>query len=147
MSEAHQIRAWRTLSARILLQRPICQDPFGYHARQGEVVPATEVHHIKPVETFPELLLDTSNLLSLCPLCHKAIHRKSESVATIAKGGVKPAQIIQVITSGGSPIASQGVGGALTFASPSYTAPCPLRENAQRFEKGGTPPAPNNIKF
>lgn len=33
---------------------------------------ATEVHHIKPLEEFPELGLTLSNLESLCWPCHEA---------------------------------------------------------------------------
>lgn len=143
MSKEHQFRAWRTLSAKILLQRPICQDPFGWHAKTGQITPATEVHHIQPVEQFPEMLLAVDNLLALCPTCHKAIHKSLEAIDTIAKSGVPLCRIIEIIASGGaspSPHKVKGVGGVLTFFSPSDTAPRKRAENAQCFEKGGTPP-------
>ena len=32
---------------------------------------ATEVHHLKPLEEFPELGLELSNLVSVCRQCHE----------------------------------------------------------------------------
>ena len=42
---------------------------------------ATEVHHIKPLEDFPELGLELSNLTSCCWFCHEETKpRSSERV-------------------------------------------------------------------
>lgn len=38
--------------------------------REGRATPATEVHHIKPRATHPELAFEQSNLLPVCSLCH-----------------------------------------------------------------------------
>lgn len=35
---------------------------------------ATTVHHIKHLETNPELALDNNNLISLCNDCHNKMH-------------------------------------------------------------------------
>ena len=38
------------------------------------------VHHIKPLEFYPELKLSDANLLTVCIQCHNAIHFTSEQV-------------------------------------------------------------------
>ena len=35
---------------------------------------ATEVHHIKHLDEYPELAYDNDNLVSLCHACHNARH-------------------------------------------------------------------------
>ena len=45
-----------------------------YCKRFGRMREATEVHHIKPVDEFPELAFDDANLVSLCHACHNAQH-------------------------------------------------------------------------
>ena len=42
--------------------------------RYGKVTPANTVHHIKPIEDYPELRLSTLNLISLCSSCHNSFH-------------------------------------------------------------------------
>ena len=47
---------------------------------------ATEVHHIKSLEEFPELALDLDNLTSCCWWCHEETKpRKNESRSTRAR--------------------------------------------------------------
>ena len=53
--------AWRRLRRRILREQPFCVDCRGA---------ATEVDHIKPRRTHPELALDPSNLAPRCKPCH-----------------------------------------------------------------------------
>ena len=101
MSELHQRAAWRRLSAQILKQRPICQDPFGWHAHTGRYAPATEVHHVEPVENAPERLLDTSNLLALCPECHKALHGAQDALMRMLRDGLDANALAQGIAKGG----------------------------------------------
>ena len=43
-------------------------------ARYGKEVDATTVHHIMPLEFFPELALVNDNLMSLCEKCHNKMH-------------------------------------------------------------------------
>lgn len=43
-------------------------------ARYGRMVPATEVHHIKHTDEYPELVYDPQNLVSLCKSCHNRQH-------------------------------------------------------------------------
>ena len=39
-----------------------------------------EVHHIKPVDYYPELRLDIDNLESLCKVCHEKITAKEKKI-------------------------------------------------------------------
>lgn len=43
-------------------------------SRYGRNVQATEVHHKKPVDLYPELAFDDTNLISLCHRCHNKMH-------------------------------------------------------------------------
>ena len=62
---------WKKKRAKILRRD-------GYMCRRcrrfGRRVEATEVHHIKHVDEFPELAWDDDNLVSLCHACHNAMH-------------------------------------------------------------------------
>jgi hypothetical protein len=40
---------WKKLRRHILCRNPLCADPFGYHAKQGEVKVADELPHILPL--------------------------------------------------------------------------------------------------
>ncbi|MFC0853114.1 HNH endonuclease [Halalkalibacter oceani] len=42
--------------------------------RQKRITPANTVHHIKPIEDFPELALTLDNVESICPPCHNREH-------------------------------------------------------------------------
>lgn len=42
--------------------------------RYGKRTPAYLIHHIYPLETYPEKRLETGNLLSLCNRCHESMH-------------------------------------------------------------------------
>lgn len=43
-------------------------------ARYGRMVQATEVHHIRHADEYPELVYDPKNLVSLCKSCHNRQH-------------------------------------------------------------------------
>lgn len=62
---------WQKVRAMKLSQDPLCEA----HLKQGSVVAATMVHHIKPVETHPELRLVMDNLMSLCNPCHEEVEK------------------------------------------------------------------------
>ncbi|MCC6147417.1 MAG: HNH endonuclease [Anaerolineaceae bacterium] len=69
---------WRKVRRMVLRARPVCADPFGYHAADGQVILATEVHHILPLSmggTDEEKNLDV-----LCKACHSKI-------TSMSKGG------------------------------------------------------------
>ncbi len=67
---------WLRLRRDTLTKHPICQDCEA----AGYVTPATEVHHVKPVEdavNYREkvrLMYDPHNLRALCHACHVQTH-------------------------------------------------------------------------
>lgn len=67
---------WVKLRRSKLTANPLCEDCFD----MGYVTPATEVHHVKPVEDAltaadkEALMFDPHNLRSLCRACHIAAH-------------------------------------------------------------------------
>lgn len=77
--------AWRRIRL-MALQRDhyLCQACLKNHV----FTKATEVHHIQPLEDFPSLALELSNLQSLCWDCHeqtKTHGRRSPSVPSGVK--------------------------------------------------------------
>lgn len=68
---------WRKLRARYLAAYSLCAEC----SRKGLIVPATEVHHIVPVERGRDaeqrasLAYDPANLMGLCHGCHVELHR------------------------------------------------------------------------
>ena len=53
--------------------------------RYGKITEATTFHHIYPYELYPELRLNTNNLISLCEKCHNEMHNRNNH--TITKKG------------------------------------------------------------
>lgn len=64
---------WQRLRRMKLNEQPLCADPFGDHAAQGEVVLATDVHHVKRVSDGNPVLTEMSQLQSLCHSCHSRV--------------------------------------------------------------------------
>ena len=66
------------LSAKWKRKRQYILKRDGYECQQcrryGRHVEATEVHHIKHLDEYPELALCSENLVSLCHACHNAMH-------------------------------------------------------------------------
>lgn len=62
-----------------LARHPLCVDPFGIHEANGEVVLATDVHHVEPVSDGNPVLTSLDKLEPLCHSCH--------SKKTAAAGG------------------------------------------------------------
>ena len=66
---------WRALSRYMIVHAEYqCEDC----RKDGRVTVATEVHHIKPIQT-PEgwqQRLDQGNLVVLCPICHNNRHKR-----------------------------------------------------------------------
>lgn len=50
--------------------------------RYGKSVQATTIHHVKPLEHYPELRLDNNNLISLCSKCHDKMHDRTNNELT-----------------------------------------------------------------
>ena len=71
----YQSRVWRN-ARRLALQRDnfLCQECL----RNKRITPATEVHHKKELEDYPELALDLENLESLCWDCHEQTKDKAK---------------------------------------------------------------------
>ena len=56
-------------------------------ARIGKHIPANTVHHIFPVEYFPEYQNEDWNLISVCAACHNEIHDRQEH--TLSEKGIE----------------------------------------------------------
>ncbi|WP_055108964.1 HNH endonuclease [Paenibacillus ihumii] len=72
----YKSKEWRKCRL-VILKRDhyLCQPCL----RKGKVTTANTVHHIKPLETHPELALDGDNLESICPTCHNKKHPEKGS--------------------------------------------------------------------
>lgn len=66
-------RRWREKVLR--RDRYLCTECLRY----GRKTPATHAHHIKPVETYPELAYDLDNGRSLCGACHNKLEPRTLS--------------------------------------------------------------------
>lgn len=78
----YQGRAWR--GARLLaLQRDhyLCQACL----KKGRITKATEVHHLRPLEEYPELGLELTNLQSLCWQCHEETKVRGSTTSYAAR--------------------------------------------------------------
>lgn len=72
--------AWKLLRARVLRRdKYICQ----YNKRYGKVVEAKVVHHILPLEFYPEHRLKQWNLISLSTGAHERLHNRNEHTLTL----------------------------------------------------------------
>ena len=76
--QAYNNTAWRKLRDTFLKEHAVCTDCIG----KGRVTPAQDVHHIKsPFQNGSinyNLLLDYTNLVSLCKECHAARHNADQ---------------------------------------------------------------------
>ena len=64
-------------------KNPICSDPFGIHKKLNETVATKDVHHIIPYKKDISKCYAEDNLISLCPICHMAIHGKKKYISYI----------------------------------------------------------------
>ena len=64
---------WRRVRERFLKLNPLCCDPFGTHATNGETVTADHVHHVEPLKLRPDLAVNRTNLRALCTKCHAKV--------------------------------------------------------------------------
>lgn len=71
--------AWRRIRQQALHRdHYLCQECL----KSKKVTPATEVHHIVPLEVDPSLGLELSNLQSLCWRCHEGTkHRNKREIS------------------------------------------------------------------
>ena len=78
--------AWKRLRVMALNRDHwLCQECL----RQGRLRQAREVHHLKPLEDYPELGLVLSNLESLCHDCHEDTKSREGRKETPAPQGVR----------------------------------------------------------
>lgn len=75
-------RKWRAIRAMFLRRYPLCADPFGDHEKDGRVIPALDVHHIRAIRDGGTHKFD--NLQALCHSCHSRV------TASEGKGGSNP---------------------------------------------------------
>lgn len=77
-------KKWQRVRRVKLSIDPICQDPFGDHARRGITETARQVHHIVGLNECAgdTRAYDLANLMSVCFRCHARIE------ATVRKAGI-----------------------------------------------------------
>ena len=77
-------RKWQRLRNEYLGYHPLCEKC----ERDGIIKPATDVHHIKPIQSkttiddMIKLAFDANNLMALCSQCHHIIHLEMNSNST-----------------------------------------------------------------
>lgn len=72
--------AWKLARARALRRDGyICQ----LNKRYGKAIEAQVVHHILPLEFYPEHRLKPWNLISLSTAAHESLHNRNEHTLTI----------------------------------------------------------------
>lgn len=77
--ELYKSKRWEKLRQSILRRdKYMCQ----YSKRYGKCVPATMVHHIFPVQEYPQYAFASWNLISLCSAAHEKMHSKSNDKLT-----------------------------------------------------------------
>lgn len=86
-SNIHNSTLWHKTSSAIRKHYGgLCANPFGLHTNKGMItpngnlVPATVVHHIVPLEIAPDKICVVSNLIPLCEDCHRLAHILLSSV-------------------------------------------------------------------
>ena len=68
---------WKVLRDSIRARDIICQ-----HCKKNNIVSqGIEVHHIKPIEKFPELAMNETNLILLCKACHNLEHERASPLS------------------------------------------------------------------
>lgn len=83
-AKAYNNSTWKKLRETYLKEHAVCQMCIG----KGKITPATSVHHIKSPfqngEINWNLLLDYTNLMSVCHECHADIHNEQNGNKTVA---------------------------------------------------------------
>ena len=88
LAAAQELRSsskWKRSRWLKLTMNPLCEDPFGIHARKGETVAAKQVHHIAPLSRRIDLGHHLENLMSVCPSCHSMVERQANREAEAAE--------------------------------------------------------------
>lgn len=75
----YKSKKWQTKREKILRRDEyLCQECRRY----GRTTAATTVHHIYPVEQYPQWQMMSWNLISLCTACHDKMHDRATGVLT-----------------------------------------------------------------
>ena len=91
---------WLRLRRDVLTAHPLCQRC----EQEGKITPATEVHHVRPVEeaiTYADKrqrMYDPANLMALCHDCHVKVHTelgRSGKEATKKRNEKQVAGVVQ----------------------------------------------------
>ena len=83
MSDFYTSAAWKSKREAILSRDGyMCRNCKRY----GRQRPATTVHHIKHFDEFPELALESDNLISLCEACHNLMHPEKAKKSNKSRG-------------------------------------------------------------
>ena len=81
-AKAYNNSTWRKMRDTYLKEHAVCQDCIS----KGKITPATDIHHIKSPfkngEINYSLLLDYTNLVSLCKECHGQRHATEQGHKT-----------------------------------------------------------------
>lgn len=75
-AEAVKIRnsgRWQKLRALVLIEEPLCRDPYGEHMLADRLEISVEVHHIVPLCEDISKAYDRSNCAGLCIACHRRV--------------------------------------------------------------------------
>lgn len=67
---------WKRVRLIKITNNPLCEDPFGDHAKANTTATATQVHHIKPAATNDNEAYELENLMSVCTRCHSKIESR-----------------------------------------------------------------------
>ncbi|MFU1797475.1 HNH endonuclease [Paenibacillus azoreducens] len=83
IDDFYKSTSWKRKRKKILRRDEYaCQESRRY----GKTEPATTVHHIYPLEFYPELALADWNLVSLCDKQHNAMHdRVTHEITELGK--------------------------------------------------------------
>ena len=72
--------SWKLARARVLRRDAyLCQ----YNKRYGKLTPAKVVHHILPLEFYPQYKLQAWNLISLSTAAHERLHNRNEHTLSL----------------------------------------------------------------
>lgn len=75
----YKSKRWEILRDRILRRdKYMCQ----YSKRYGKHIPATMVHHVFPVEDYPQYAFEPWNLIALCDKAHDKMHDRNNGKLT-----------------------------------------------------------------
>lgn len=76
---------WKDMREQILMRdKYVCQffkgsfEQYGHTPNQISLMRANTVHHIKPIKEYPELCLDSNNLISLSHDAHEIIEGRAD---------------------------------------------------------------------